>query len=453
MTEHPSPAPLDIAVIGSGIAGMSAAWLLSSRHRVTVYEADDRLGGHSHTVDAATPGGFTPVDMGFIVYNDRNYPNLVALFDHLGVPTRVSEMTFAVSLDDGRLEYAPNTPASLFAQPANLVSPRFWSMLRDILKFYRHAPTHACALDGRLTTLGEYLGAQGYGDAFQDDHLLPQAAAIWSTPIGAIRDYPAEAFIRFCETHGLLKVFGRPVWRTVVGGSREYVSRLTARYAERVRLNCGAKAVKRTPDGVLVRDARGEVRSFDDVVLACHADQALALLDDPTAEEREILGAFGYTRNHAVLHSDAGLMPKLRATWSGWNYVGRSAGEGGDRELCVTYWMNKLQGLPEDRPLFVTLNPVRPPAPGTLLRSEIYEHPLFDAPAIRAQARLWSLQGRGATWFCGAYFGAGFHEDGLQAGLAVAEALGGVRRPWRVPAESGRIQIGAPSRPALGAAA
>ena len=455
MNAGQSQTPRDIAVIGSGIAGMSAAWLLSSRHKVTVYEQADRLGGHSHTVEAPTPQGPTPVDMGFIVYNDTNYPNLVALFEHLGVPTRVSEMTFAVSLDDGRLEYAPNTPASLFAQPGNLVSPRFWSMLRDILKFYRHAPTHACALDGRLTTLGEYLGQHGYGDAFQDDHLLPQAAAIWSTPVGAIRDYPAEAFIRFCETHGLLKVFGRPVWRTVVGGSREYVSRLTARYADRVRLGCGAKAVKRTSDGVLVRDARGEARRFDEVVMACHADQALNLLDDPTQEERQVLGAFGYTRNQAVLHSDPALMPRLRATWSGWNYVGRSAGAGGDRELCVTYWMNRLQGLPEDPPLFVTLNPVRRPAPDRLIRSEIYEHPLFDAPAIRAQSRLWSLQGKAGTWFCGAYFGAGFHEDGLQAGLAVAEALGGVRRPWSVPAESGRIHIGAPPapRPVLGAAA
>jgi predicted NAD/FAD-binding protein len=433
--------PLEIAVIGSGVSGMSAAWLLSQRHRVTVYELEDRLGGHSHTVEAPTPEGPVPVDMGFIVYNEVNYPNLVALFEHLKVPTRVSEMTFGVSLDDGALEYGANTLATLFAQPRNLVSRRFWSMLHDIMRFYRHAPTHACALDGRLTTLGEYLEAQGYGDAFQDDHLLPQAAAIWSAPVAAIRDFPAEAFIRFCENHGLLKVFGRPVWRTVEGGSRAYVSRLTARYAERVRTGCAVQSVRRDGRGVVIRDQTGRERRFDHAVIAAHADQALGMLADPTPDERELLAAFGYSRNHAVLHADATLMPRRRGVWSSWNYVGRRA-EAGRRELCVTYWMNRLQNLPTERQLFVTLNPVRPPAPGAILRSELYEHPIFDAAAIRAQRRLWSLQGRLNTWYCGAYFGAGFHEDGLQAGLATAEALGGVRRPWRIPGESSRIHVG-----------
>lgn len=435
----------EVAVIGAGISGMSAAWLLSRSCEVTVYEGQDRLGGHSHTVEVPGANGPTPVDMGFIVYNQAAYPNLTALFEHLGVRTRATDMSFSVSLDEGRLEYASTSPVSLFAQPANLVSARFWSMLRDILRFYRHAPTHACALDGRVTTIGEYLGAHGYGSAFTDDHLLPQAAAIWSAPLAAIRDYPAEAFIRFCENHGLLKVFGRPAWRSVEGGSRAYVERLTAAYADRVRLGCAARSVTRRPDGVFVRDSAGEVRRFDEVVIAAHADQALALLDDPSPQERELLGAFAYTRNHAVLHSDPGLMPRRRATWSSWNYVGRRGeGPGGERELCVTYWMNRLQGLPAGRPLFVTLNPVRPPAEGTLIRSEIYEHPLFDAAALRAQRRLWSLQGVRGTWFCGAYFGAGFHEDGLQAGLAVAEALGGVRRPWTVAGESGRIHADPP---------
>ena len=428
--------PLDIAVIGQGIAGMSAAWLLSHGHRVTVYEAEDRLGGHSHTVDA----GPTPVDMGFIVYNEVNYPNLVQLFRHLGVPTRRSEMSFAVSLDDGALEYGANTLPSLFAQPSNLVSARFWSMLRDIRRFYRHAPGHACALGER--TLGDYLGAQGYGPAFQEDHLLPQAAAIWSVSCAAIRDYPAEAFIRFCENHGLLKVFGRPVWRTVEGGSRAYVERLTARYAGRVRKGAPVVRVVRTPSGVIVHDAEGRAARHDQAVLAAHADQALGMLAAPTPEERRVLGAFRYTRNHAVLHTDPRLMPRRRATWSSWNYLGRRSGEGGERDLCVTYWMNRLQRLDDERQLFVTLNPVRTPAPGSIIRSEVYEHPLFDAPAIAAQKHLWSLQGEGGVWFCGAYFGSGFHEDGLQAGLAVAEALGGVRRPWRVENESGRIHLG-----------
>ena len=430
--------PLEIAVIGSGISGMSAAWLLSQAHRVTVYEADDRLGGHSHTVQA----GPTPVDMGFIVYNEVNYPNLTALFRHLNVPTRRSEMSFSVSLDDGALEYGANTIPSLFAQPSNLVSRRFWSMLRDIRRFYRHAPTHACALGKEMTTLGDYLGAEGYGSAFQEDHLLPQAAAIWSASCAAIRDYPAESFIRFCENHGLLKVFGRPVWRTVAGGSREYIARLTACYADRIRKGAAVRRVQRTGSGVVVTDASGRAERFDQVVVAAHADQALGMLAGPTAEERRLLGAFRYARNHAVLHTDARLMPRRRAAWSSWNYLGQRAREGGERDLCVTYWMNRLQGLDDPRQIFSTLNPVRAPAAGSILRSEVYEHPLFDAATIAAQRQLWSLQGEGGVWYCGAYFGAGFHEDGLQAGLAVAEALGGARRPWRVEGESARIHLG-----------
>ena len=438
----PAPAaPQDIAIVGQGIAGMSAAWLLSQGHRVTIYESEDRLGGHSHTVEAPGPAGALPVDMGFIVYNECAYPNLTALFKHLGVPTKASDMSFSVSLDNGALEYGGANLGSWFAQPRNLLNARFWSMLTDLYRFYRMAPAHACALDNSATSLGDYLNAERYGDAFQDDHLLPQAAAIWSASIEAIREYPAAAFIRFCQNHGLLKIVGRPIWRTVDGGSRAYVQRLTAAYADRVQLNAAVRHVRRMKEAVVITDLHGRARRFDQVVIAAHADQALAMLEAPSADERRLLGAFRYTRNHAVLHCDPSLMPRRKSVWSSWNYLGKPVPDGGGRQLCVTYWMNRLQGLPNDTPLFVTLNPIRAPRAGTIIRSEVYEHPLFDSPAMAAQKSLWSLQGVNRTWFCGAYFGAGFHEDGCQAGLAVAEALGGVRRPWTVEGESARIHL------------
>lgn len=426
-----------VAVVGAGISGMSAAWLLAQAHDVTVYEAETRIGGHSHTVEAPlTGGGAVPVDMGFIVYNEPNYPNLVALFEHLGVPTQWSDMSFGVSIDGGGLEYSS---LDIFAQKRNFLRPRFWSMLTDLLRFYREAPEHACALDGNLTSLGDYLADNRYGRAFQDDHILPQAAAIWSTSMAQIRDFPAASFIRFCQNHDLLKVSGRVEWRTVTGGSREYVRRLTAAYADKIRTGRAVRAIRREAGAVLVTDSSGDTQRFDRILIATHADQGLALLADPTPREKALLGAFAYSKNHAVLHTDATLMPRRRKAWSAWNYVG---GAGADRHrLCVTYWMNKLQELPADTPLFVTLNPIRDPAPGTLLHSEVYEHPLFDAAAMRAQRQLWDLQGQGNTWWAGAYFGAGFHEDGLQAGLAAAESLGGVRRPWRVQNESGRIHL------------
>jgi len=266
------------------------------------------------------------------------------------------------------------------------------------------------------------------------------AAAIWSAPIGTIRDYPAAGFIRFCDNHGLLKLTGRPLWRTIIGGSRAYVAKLTAPYAHRLQLGRGIRALRRTPAGIVLSDTGGAAGLYDHVVIATHADQALDLLADPSDDEEALLGAFRYERNLAVLHRDPALMPKRRAVWSSWNYLAQR-GPGLESGLSVTYWMNRLQGLDAADPLFVTLNPLRPPQPGSIVRSEAYEHPIFDAAALRAQRLLWSLQGRQNTWFCGAYFGAGFHEDGLQAGLAVAEALGGVRRPWQVPAESGRIHL------------
>jgi predicted NAD/FAD-binding protein len=423
---------LDIAVVGSGIAGLSAAWLLSQRHQVTLFESATRPGGHSNTVEA----GGIPVDTGFIVYNEATYPNLTALFAHLGVRTKASEMSFAVSLDDGAFEYAGTDLGGLFGQRTNLFRPRFWAMLRDLRRFYRDAPALARGLSVD-TTLGELLDTHDYGTAFQQDHLLPMAAAIWSASAEKLRDYPALHFIRFCDNHGLLKFTDRPIWRTVDGGSREYVNRLLAEISD-VRLGTAVQSIRRGIDTVIVRDNTGTERVFDHAVLACHADQALALLDDPTDMEASLLGAFRYTQNLAVLHGDKRLMPRRRAVWASWNYLG---GREHGKELHVTYWMNRLQGLTDAPPLFVTLNPAVEPAPETVLHREIYDHPRFDTAAMRAQDKLWSLQGRRGPWFCGAYFGAGFHEDGLQSGLAVAEQLGGVKRPWSVPNENGRITI------------
>lgn len=430
------PQTLKIAVAGTGISGMAAAWLLSSRHQVTVYERADRVGGHSNTVEARTPQGPVAVDTGFIVYNEQTYPNLTALFDHLNVASEATEMSLGVSLRNGTQEYAGQNIGTVFAQKRNLLSPRFWSMLRDLRRFYRDAPADMRRL-GSQATLGDYLKLGGYSDAFRDDHLLPMAAAIWSAPAQAMLDYPAAAFIRFQENHGLLKLTDRPLWRTVKGGSRAYVAQLTRPYADRIRLNETILSIKRHADGVDVVATSGTER-FDHIVMATHADQALALLADASAPERALLSPFRYSRNLAVLHSDERMMPRRRAVWSSWNYIG--TGQNGDA-LTVTYWMNRLQNLATDTQMFVTLNPAQPPHAGAIFHSEIYEHPILDTAAMNAQTKLWSLQGRNRTWFCGAYFGAGFHEDGIQSGLAVAEALGGVRRPWNVDNESGRIHL------------
>ena len=434
--------PLKIAVVGSGVAALSSAWLLSQRHKVTVYEQAERLGGHSNTVTAATTQGEVPVDTGFICFNDATYPNLIALFDHLGVKSRATDMSFAVSLEQGRFEYAA---PGLFAQRRNLVRPRFWSMLGEIMRFYRQAPLDLAGMTDPQLTLGDYLKREGFSEAFRDDHLLPMAAAIWSSPAHTLMDYPAEAFIRFCGNHGLLQLVDRPLWRTVEGGSHVYVEHL-ARSLSDVRLARGVTAVRRVEQGVVVHDSQGGAEQFDHVVIGAHADQALSMLAEPTARESELLGAFRYSRNLTVLHTDAGLMPRRRRAWASWNYIGADGG------LCVTYWMNRLQGL-QGQDLFVTLNPPRPPRQGSLLRSELYDHPIFDQAAIQAQKQLWSLQGQAGVWFCGAHFGAGFHEDGLQSGLAVAEQLGGVRRPWTVENESGRIHLPPPSRLAMETAA
>ena len=420
-----------VAVIGSGVSGLSAAWALARGCDVTLYEAEGRLGGHSDTFDWDGVG----VDCGFIVYNERTYPNLTALFAHLGIETSASDMSFAVSVDEGDFEYSGGTLRGLVAQAGNVLKPRYWSMIKDILRFFREAPRDLAR--GDLGTLSAYLDARGYGQAFRNDYLYPMAAAVWSTPAMQVGEFPAANFIRFNANHGLLNLVDRPVWRTVTGGSRHYVRRLAEALGE-VRAGAPVRGVRRVAGGVEVV-ADGAAQKYDDVVIAAHADDALNMLESPTEAERRALGAFPYLDNVAVLHTDARLMPKRRAAWSSWNYL--ASGEGDARRLTVSYWMNRLQPLPGRADVFLTLNPPWELPASAVLRRTRYRHPLFDAGAFAAQRDLWGLQGVGGVWFCGAYFGYGFHEDGLQAGLAVAEAISGLKRPWRVADESGRLAI------------
>lgn len=425
-----------IAVIGAGISGLAAAWLLGRTHQVTLYEAASRLGGHSNTVLVADGPDLVPVDTGFIVYNEPTYPNLTALFHHLEVPTCASDMSFAVSLRSGGLEYSGSNLGGLFAQKTNLLRPRFLAMLRDLVHFYRHSPRAVSTLDASVT-LGAFLDAHGYGAALKEDHLLPMAAAIWSAEPRQLLDYPARSFIQFFVNHQLFNFADRISWRTVAGGSRVYVDKLAGGLNGQIRMSSDISRIDRNDQGITVHDRRHGSESYDEVVIATHADQALALLSDASAEERQLLRAFRYSRNLALLHRDTRLMPRRRRVWSSWNFISHATADHG--APCVTYWMNPLQKLNTRKPLFVTLNPTIQPA--EVLHQETYEHPLFDRAALSAQEKLWALQGSRNTWYCGSYFGSGFHEDGLRAGLAVAEMLGSEKRPWHVPDQSGRLGL------------
>ena len=447
---------MHIAVVGSGIAGLGAAWALSRSHEVTVFEAEPRLGGHANTMDVTGPNGTaTAVDTGFIVYNPRNYPHLIRLFDRLGVPTEGSDMSFGVSLDGGRLEYA-GSPKGLVAQPTNAVKPSYWAMVRQILRFYREAPA-LLALDpddpAAMQALGDYLADNGYGASFTYNHLLPMAAAIWSCPVDAVMLFPVRSFVQFLDNHGLMLIRGRPQWRTVSGGSREYVRRIAEVLGPgRFHTDAPVQALRREETGVSLTTGAG-TRRFDQVVLATHGDQALAILgDDASDAERQTLGAFGYESNRTFLHSDVALMPRRRAVWSSWNYIGDGA-QDASAKVSVTYWMNRLQNL-AGRDLFVSLNPLQAPAADKVHAELTYTHPIFDGPAIAAQGRLPHIQGVLNTWFCGSYCGYGFHEDGLEAGLAVAAALG-APAPWaeEVDPASPAARCASGARPAPRAAA
>lgn len=422
-----------VAVIGGGAAGLSAAWMLSRQFSTVLFEAAPRLGGHANTVDIALDGWQFPVDTGFIVYNELNYPNLTRMFRALGVETDPSNMSFSVSMDRGRIEYAGD-PIGVFAQPGNLLRRDHWRMLRDIGRFNKAARDLLEAPGENTTTVGEMLADGGYSTTFANEHLLPMAAAIWSSTLDGIRDFPARSFARFFANHGLLGLRGRPQWRTVAGGSRNYVERLVVDGQFQVRRGSAIYEVDRLGSNaggkIIVRTGGAPEEAFDRVVFATPANRTLEILGaGATDQERAMLGAFKYQPNRAVVHSDQSLLPRRRRVWSSWNYLADSGRYDGQGAVSVSYWMNRLQRLPVSTPIVVSLNPLTEPAADSVFAEFTYQHPQFDQAAINAQAALPEIQGAVGTWYCGSYCGYGFHEDAVQSAFAVTKALG-APVPW-----------------------
>lgn len=442
-----------VAVVGSGISGLAAAYHLRDLADVTLFEAGDYFGGHTHTVDVTLPGPdgrriTHGVDTGFLVFNERTYPNLIALFAELGVDTAKSDMSFSVKVPDGHgaghaLEWSGSDLNTVFAQRSNLVRPRFWRMLRDLLRFNALATRLAEAQEDHALRqpLGDFLRAHRFSDEFRDWYFLPMIGCIWSCPTDQMLQFPVGTMIRFCHNHGLIQVSQRPQWWTVRGGARHYVERMLPHIPDR-RLRTPVLAIERTATGVNVCTALREER-FDEVILATHSDQALALLTDASAMERDVLGAIRYHPNRAVLHTDASVLPERRSAWAAWNYE-RSCERGREStRVCLHYLLNRLQPLPWQQPVVVSLNPTRDIDSRHVVGEYDYAHPVFDLAAIEAQSRMPAVQGERHTWYCGAWMGYGFHEDGLKAGMAVAREL---RRQWsHAPALHGQTPVPATS--------
>jgi uncharacterized protein len=437
---------MKIAVIGAGISGLSCAWLLASHakhvggvHQVTLFEKNNYAGGHTNTVDVTHEGITYPVDTGFLVCNDWTYPNFLPMLKHLDVATAPSDMSFGIKLTDSagqsHLEWCGSDNLStVFAQPANLLRPRFWGMLADLLRFNREAAALSNQTQALTGTLGQYLLKHGYGRAFRDWYLVPMAACIWSTPTKRIDDFPLATFISFCANHGLISVNNRPQWRTVAGGARNYVQKLITQLEAangQLILNADVTRVTRSSTGALVESKRG-VEMFDHVVMACHSDETLKLLSDARADERDCLAQIQYQPNTAVLHTDASVLPDRKRAWAAWNYHAHyknSAAEN-DSPVSLTYLLNKLQPIPFKSPVMVTMNPLSPIAEEKVIKRIAYAHPMFMAESITAKRALRQLQGKQNTWFAGAWTRYGFHEDGLMSGIAVARSLGAAT-PWQ----------------------
>jgi predicted NAD/FAD-binding protein len=417
-----------VAVVGSGIAGLAVAHGLAGHAAVSLFEAGRWFGGHTHTVDVTLEGITHGVDTGFLVLNERTYPRLQRLFAQLGVPLAASDMSFSVRVPDTGLEWSGSSLSTVFAQRRNLVSPRFLWMLADLMRFNRLATGIAARGDDAelQEPIGAFLERRRFGQAFRDWYFMPMIGCIWSCPTDQMLRFPIGTMIRFCHNHGLLQVANRPRWFTVAGGARQYVRKMLQSVPD-ARLDTAVLSVRRLPPGegsggVVVTTVDGSER-FDEVVLACHSDQSLALLTDATPAEREVLGAIGYHPNRAVLHTDTSVLPRNRAAWAAWNYE-RASDRGREQAgVCLHYLINKLQPLPFATPVIVSLNPVTEPAPASVLGSWDYAHPVFDQAAVAAQARVPALQGVAHTWFCGAWTRYGFHEDGLMSGEAVCTAL------------------------------